>query len=238
MALFSCLTLVVAIIAAVFALHQLRAHHAAEKARNRPYVIVDFSFSSILVRIEIKNIGTSPASNVQLRVDPAFESGESLQAKTLNSVFSDANEIPMLAPNRRILYSLDRGPDYHQSLRPKRYTVTAKYSDLPIPKSMARKASPKKSKVSEYEDTYILDFHQWSKTTLESDYANMNWNIAKRQEKVFKDIASSLKKVSESMSNARRDQGESAAREQDCDVARQSEMASDYALDRPLNPQS
>ena len=125
MALFSGFTLIAAIVAAVIALRQLRAHFETSRAQSRPYVIVDFAFKSILMQVEIKNIGSTAASELTLRVDPPFESGIREQATTLNAVFSGHEQISMLAPGRRILYTFDRAPDYHTAKRPERYTVTA-----------------------------------------------------------------------------------------------------------------
>lgn len=84
-ALFAGLTLVAAIIAAVIALRQLRAHFETARAQGRPYVIVDFAFKSILMQVEIKNIGATAASELTIRVTPPFESGLREQAATLNT---------------------------------------------------------------------------------------------------------------------------------------------------------
>lgn len=223
-ALFAGLTLVAAVIAAAIALRQLRAHFEAERARSRPYVLVDYTFKSILMQVEIKNIGATAAANIELRVSPPFESGLNEQAKTLNSVFSEAETISMLAPGRRILYSFDRAPDYHAAKRPQRYTVTATYMELANPSAGVgsrrwwRNSQP-------YTDTYVLDFRQWSQATTESDYEHKHWNIATRQEKRTERIAKALQTIAGKIH---------VADAQEHDTVTQSELASNAEFEHPV----
>lgn len=229
MALFTALTLVAAVIAAVVALRQLRAHFETERARSRPYVFVDFAFKSILMQVEIKNLGATAASNLVLRVDPPFESGLREQAATLNSVFSEPETISMLAPGRRILYTFDRAPDYYEAKRPERYTVTATYNDLPEQHHRAWRNGWQRQLI-QYTDTYVLDFRQWSQATAESDYDSMNWNIAKRQERRTEKIAKALGVMADKLRRS-----EEPPDMVTLDVVTQSELVSDAEIEHPVN---
>ncbi|MCT1394654.1 hypothetical protein M4D51_02830 [Microbacterium sp. p3-SID338] len=194
MALFTSLTLVAAVIAALIALRQLRAHVDTERARSRPYVLVDYAFKSILMQVEIKNLGATAASDIDLRVDPPFQSDIRGQADTLNAVFSERERISMLAPGRRILYTFDRAPDYDKKKRPEKYTVTVTYNDLPAQYRRPWRRGWARELVR-YTDRYVLDFRQWSQASLETDYDNMNWNIAKRQERRTEKIVRALQEI-------------------------------------------
>lgn len=231
MALFAGLTLIAAVVAAVIALRQLRAHFEAARAQSRPYVIVDFAFKSILMQIEIKNIGATAASDLTLRVTPPFESGLREQAATLNAVFSEPEQISMLAPGRRILYTFDRAPDYYEAKRPERYTATASYTDMPVQYHRPWRHGWSRQ-VVRYTDTYVLDFRQWSQATTESDYDNMNWNIAKRQEKRTEKAVKALTSLAESVKQREEDWRNAAAT---LDVLTQSELTSDAAIEHPVN---
>lgn len=224
MALFTSLTLLAAIIAAGIALRQLRAHFDTERARSRPYVLVDYAFKSILMQVEIKNLGATAASDIDLRVNPPFQSGVSKQAVTLNAVFSEEEKISMLAPGRRILYSFDRAPDYYTAERPEKYTVTAEYSDLPVQYSRSWRRGWRRTPVK-YTDTYVLDFRQWSQATLEADYDNMNWNIAKRQERRTGKILEALQAIA----------AKGVVDVDPTDVVTQSELVSEAEFEHPVD---
>lgn len=227
-ALFAGLTLAVAIAAALVALGQHRAHLRAERARARPYVIVDYSFRSILMQVEIKNIGTSAASDVHLSVDPPFESGLQDQAERLNSVFSPAESIAMLAPGRRILYTFDRAPDYLTAQRPERYTITARYRDL---SSLSERKwwAPWLKRPVTYTDEYPLDFRQWSQASAETDYDEKNWNIANRGEQREKEMVRALKSIAESASH----ESERITTDYVLDVVQEGDLAREYTIEHP-----
>lgn len=229
-ALFAGLTFIAAVVAAVIALRQLRAHFESTRAQSRPYVIVDFTFKSILMQIEIKNIGATAAKDVTLRVDPPFESGLNRQATTLNSIFSEAEKISMLAPGRRILYTFDRAPDYYEAKRPERYQVTASYTDMPVQYHRSWRSIWKRD-IVHYNDTYILDFRQWSRATTESDYDNMNWNIAKRQERRAEEALRAFTAFTEIF----RQQDDASKATVLQEVVTQDELTSDNVIEHPLD---
>lgn len=231
MALFTCFTLVAAVVAAGVALGQLRAHFATERSRSRPYVLVDFAFKSTLMQIEIKNIGATAASDVRLSVSPPFESGLREQAERLNAVFAESEKISMLAPGRRILYTFDRAPDYYKKKRRTQYTVTAIYTDMPKQFRRPWRKLWRREEV-EYTDTYVLDFGQWSQASAETDYDNMNWNIASRQEKRTKEALEMLGQISASL---RKQEIVPIIEQAALDVVQQIEIIAQAAIEHPVD---
>ena len=228
-ALFAGLTLLVAVVAAIVALIQYRAHLAAERSRTRPYVIVDYAFRSILMQVEIKNIGATAATDVKLSVDPPFESGLRDQADRLNAVFSNAETISMLAPGRRILYTFDRAPDYYDAKRQECYTIKATYRDLPTRYERPIARLWRRSAVI-YRDEYPLDFRQWSQATTEADYDEKNWNIANRGEQREKRIANAL----ESLVRMARERQVAPGGDWQINTVQDSRLVQDFEVTRPV----
>lgn len=195
-AVFAGLTLLVASVAAIVALIQVKEYLNEQRDRRRPYVVVDFAFSgSSLMRVEIRNISSSPAMDLQLSVSPPFESSRQDDSATvLNEVFDGRTVISMLAPGRRILYSLDTAYSYREAGLTRRYDVTATYHDA-TRSVRAAMLSPSRRPAVTYSDRYVLDFAQWEKTAVETDYANKNWNIASRVETRVASIDGSLRAI-------------------------------------------
>lgn len=226
----------VALVAAIIALSQLQAHHGAERARRRPYVIVDFSFRSILMDIEIKNIGESAAGNLTLKVNIPFKSGIPKQAERLNRVFSSDEKISMLAPGRRILYSFDRAPDYYKAKHPEIYTVTACYTDAPILYQRRWQDWWRRTEIR-YEDTLTLDFRQWSQANAESNYDNKNWNIASRQEKRTEKILQALNSIADGIHTKTENSPVPYWPISGSEVVEVTELTSDTAFELPVKPE-
>lgn len=232
-ALFVGLTFAVAFVAAIVALIQYRSHLRAERDRTRPYVIVDYAFRSILMQVEIKNIGTSAAADVHLSVDPPFESGIRDQAERLNEVFSADETISMLAPGRRILYTFDRAPDYFDAKRPEKYAITAEYQDLPTRWSRPWRRGWRKTAVV-YVDRFPLDFRQWSRASAETDYEEKNWNIANRGEQRDKKIIRALETIAE----AAKRRPQPLEEEYVLDTVQEGDLTKDYAIHHPVFPEA
>ena len=51
-----------------YAALQLRHAREVRDDQTRPYIIVDFSFRSVLVELSVKNIGQTPARNVRVKL--------------------------------------------------------------------------------------------------------------------------------------------------------------------------
>jgi hypothetical protein len=133
----TCLTAVVAAIAAWFALGQLRATTEVRIDEARPYVIADFEESPAsrqFVDFSLRNVGQTPALNVSLTWDQMPQEARPER----NYKFSDARmfrePIPTLAPGRelRIFFDshLERGAVTDRVL-PDRYELTIKYDSSP-----------------------------------------------------------------------------------------------------------
>jgi hypothetical protein len=170
-AIFAGGTLLVAILAAVFALIQIRAFFDAQWEHARPYLVVDFVFRpNSLMQVEIRNISHAAAADVRLTVDPPFRSTVQGDADTLNYVFSPEWQLDLLAPSRRILHTLDVAFRYFERADfPQVYTVTAVYRDANARTRWSwRKGFPRR--IAEmYEETFRLSFAQWSRSANELD---------------------------------------------------------------------
>jgi hypothetical protein len=121
--------LVVAGVAGVLVWRQVR--HAAKQREDqtRPYVIVDFEFQGWEVLIAMRNLGSSPAMNVEVSFDSPLQTPRSEDLKDM-TVFSEG--VPMLAPGRVIAIPFGHGPDFFEDGAaerfPMKYRATVEYS--------------------------------------------------------------------------------------------------------------
>jgi hypothetical protein len=103
---------------------QLALAERVHREQNEPYVVVDIGpdqpGSSLLV-LSIHNIGPTMARNVRIHVTPALESTHEKLTPRLVSAVSQV--IPMLPPNRRLVYAFD-SPQRWGSDLPMRYDFT------------------------------------------------------------------------------------------------------------------
>lgn len=178
----------VAAIAAPIALAQLSAHHEAQIEQSRPYVIVDFSFRSILMSIEVKNTGKTPAKDIYLTwdVEPRPIGAHDNQVLKRNLV---DEMIPFLAPGRSIRYNIGRAPDYWKAnTLPKRFEVGASYTD---------------TRGTEFGsgEQMVLDLAQWADARADVDYENKNWNQFKRQTDAQRTIAKGISNIEKHLNN-------------------------------------
>ncbi|WP_146080290.1 hypothetical protein [Pseudoclavibacter sp. RFBG4] len=144
----------------------------SNRALARPTVIVQFEFERVPVRnysnqeninsvfIVVQNVGTSPAMNISLNVDPKFEatdvklSPEGLLA--LNTLFSGKTPVRMVGPHQRLKYILDSAKDaLAKEDLPTEYVVTATYSNL--------------DESEQYSDSFVLQMSPWAMTVAEVD---------------------------------------------------------------------
>jgi hypothetical protein len=183
-------TFLVAAIAAWVALAQLSAHHEAQLEQSRPYVIVDYSFRSVLLMIEVTNIGQTPAQNVRLAwdIEPMALNAADTQALSRKLV---QGSIPFLAPGRSVRHFVGRTPDYWAADSvPKRYEVEASYTD-----GQGRPFGAG--------ERMVLDLAQWNDATADTDYDNKNWNQFKWQTEAQKEIAKDLSTVAQHLHDLR-----------------------------------
>lgn len=181
-AVWAFLTFLVAVIAAVIALAQLDAHQKAQRQLSRPYVVVDFFFKSVLLMIEVKNIGQTPARDVRLTWDVKPKALDDRRDAALHRVFVDGT-IPFLAPARSIRCSIGHSGDYwDDDSLPKRFEVVADYWDL-------------RGCLFGSDETMILDLGQWAGTSRDDDYQNMNWSQFKWQTEAQRKIATAVENM-------------------------------------------
>ncbi|MGH2777390.1 MAG: hypothetical protein ACRDJB_01950 [Actinomycetota bacterium] len=121
--------LVVAVVAGILVWRQVRHTAQAREDQTRPYVIVDFEFQGWEVLLAIRNIGTSPAMDVQITFDKPLQAPHIEDPDEL-AVFTDG--IPMLAPGRLIAIPFGNGPNFFSEgvdeKLPLRYVARVEYS--------------------------------------------------------------------------------------------------------------
>ena len=181
-AIWTFFTFLIAAVAASVALAQLAAHQQAQRELTRPYVVVDFAFKSILLLIEVRNIGQAPAHDVKLTWDPKPQSLDERHGQAIERNLVDG-VIPFLAPGRTVRYSIGRAPDsWSVDSVPMRYTVVARYRD------------PRGDKFGE-DERMVLDLGQWADALADDDYDNKNWNQFKWQTEAQRKIAAAVERV-------------------------------------------
>lgn len=121
--------LAVAIIVACFAGYQVVEARRLRDEQARPYVIVDFEFSGLMVKIAISNTGATPATNVRITFDKPLQTVTSARPDPNKAaVFTDL--IPMIAPGRKMTVPWDSVPAmYEDGTVPMSYTATVEYDD-------------------------------------------------------------------------------------------------------------
>lgn len=192
-------TFVVAAVAAVVALRQFTSYIHDKEEAARPFVIVDYAFHSVLMRVEVKNTGPSVATDIKLRTNVPFQSNLRDQAEVMNRVFGDGYTIKQLVPGRAIQWTLDRTPDYATSKFPGNYEVTVTYTD---PRLLRHSQwwkfwEPKRART--FTDTFDLNLDQWTEANADSDYDNQNWNINSRNERRMEKASTALHSIANSL---------------------------------------
>ncbi|MGW6526690.1 hypothetical protein [Streptomyces venezuelae] len=103
---------------------QLALAERVHREQSEPYVVVDIgpaqSGSSLLV-LSIHNTGPTMARDVRIQVTPALESTHASLTPRLTTAVS--RTIPMLPPNRRLVYAFDTHQRWDTNL-PMRYDFT------------------------------------------------------------------------------------------------------------------
>ena len=163
---------VVATVAGGVVIEQVRQAKSSWRDQTRPYVIVDFEFRGMFVAINVRNIGSNPARDVEITFDPPlvadFRTGDTEALATFDS------KIPMLAPGRSISIPFGHGPDIFggDAGTPLRYEATATYRPL-------------EGKTAYKDPPCVLDLAPYRHTLMERDDLH--------------DIANRLKRIESSM---------------------------------------
>lgn len=114
---------------AAAALRQVRQAQRAYEEDSRPYVMVDFDFSSVIVYLTIKNIGKTIARDVRITFDQRLTTTLNHPAD-LNNLAVFREPIPLMAPGRSMRLLFDSFPARaNRDDLPMAYTVQLGYSD-------------------------------------------------------------------------------------------------------------
>lgn len=144
----------------------------SNKALSRPVVSVEYSLERHASRdytnsqnestafVLVRNVGTTPARDITLKVDPPFEStSDAISADALhflNEMFSGDRTIRMLAPGHSLKYVLDSAKEaVGNDELPPEYTVKAVYQDL--------------AQTEHFEDVFVLQMSPWAMSVAEVD---------------------------------------------------------------------
>jgi hypothetical protein len=122
--------LVVAAVAAVVAYNQFRANQKTRDDQSRPYVIADFEPSPtgiVLSDFVVRNIGTTPARDVTVRLDPEPRRAREETAYPLTDARLLSGELPMLAPGRELRVFFDSMPERYAAKLPMSFKVRIQY---------------------------------------------------------------------------------------------------------------
>ncbi len=142
-------TLAVYCFIAFFALRQVREARILRIEQSRPFVTVDAKFRSVALFLSVKNIGRTAAEEVQVRLDQRLVSANPQIERDLGfqdkSVF--AGSMPLMAPERELLFLFDRFPDRAESDFPMQITGTVHYR-----RHGARKP---------YVERFVIDLSVW-----------------------------------------------------------------------------
>jgi len=129
-ALGTCVTALVAVIAALFAWSQVREARRTREERSQPFVVVDIQPSRVwhnLLLLVVENIGTTLARDVLIGFQPALTT--SLPDSHLPGSALLREGIPSLPPRRRIEMLFDTSHDRLKAGLPLRHDVTVKFKD-------------------------------------------------------------------------------------------------------------
>lgn len=120
---------VVYVVLGITALRQLGESRRLRELEHRPYVLVDWHFKGIFVALEVRNIGRTPARNVEVSFDKPLQAPSSARNPNF-SIFQAP--VPMVAPGRVIRLPMGRSSDFFRDGAgvPLSYTVRAKYTDM------------------------------------------------------------------------------------------------------------
>jgi hypothetical protein len=121
--------LMVLIVAAIFAWRQVKEARELREEQNRPFVVVDFDCEQgYMMYLEVVNMGTSLARDVNIEIDPPLESAIDIEVGKLKML----NEgIATLAPSKKLRTFFDMSFRRNQDRPdlPMNYVARVRYSD-------------------------------------------------------------------------------------------------------------
>lgn len=118
-------TCVVLGITILYAARQVREAAALRREQFRPWMTVGFHFRSNIAFIAVKNLGTTPARDVRIQMEPPLASTLGQFEKA--ALFSEVT--PVFVPGEERLVLLDRVPNRLRSELPGMHTAIVTYKD-------------------------------------------------------------------------------------------------------------
>jgi hypothetical protein len=177
--------ILVGVIAATLALLQLRDARRIRREQAAPYVIVQFEGSEAdpgLIDFVVRNIGTTPAFDVQLSVSPEMVRAEEIGGYPFMMSKPLRAGIRMLAPQQEIRMYFDSVRARNGKNLDSEWTVTVSSRD-----SRGRRQP---------DGIFALDT-DWARNSLQAEVHNLHWisHRIDRMDKNLKVIASSLRAI-------------------------------------------
>ena len=128
--------------AAITGVFQLREARKLRLDQVRPYVVVSF-LPSILIKLEIANIGPVPAKQVKIVTRPLLDGNAEYFHPTTISVLNEG--LPVLMPGQRLKFNFDQSSNRFNAKDAKtnRYDITVDYWDVDLKRK--------------FSDRYVLD---------------------------------------------------------------------------------
>ncbi|WP_299047048.1 hypothetical protein [uncultured Actinomyces sp.] len=148
-------------VAAIGALAQLEAHHAAQRSLDRPYVIVTFSFQGPRLYLKIANTGRTPARDITFTWSTPPRGMEDDSNKAMKKTLVEQG-ITHLAPGETIYFPMGLTKEYLDNPLHRRYEVIASYRDI-------QQTSFGK------DEKMVLDLTQWAES---EDYYDPLYKLA------------------------------------------------------------
>jgi hypothetical protein len=128
----TCGTLLVAAVAAAFAIIQVRDARKLREDQARPFVVVDLQSSlasTHLVNLVIENVGKTLARDVRIKFSPAIKSTLDTEERKLADSALLRNGVPAMPPGRKITALLDASHQRVRTTLPSKYTATVYCDD-------------------------------------------------------------------------------------------------------------
>lgn len=123
-------TLLIATTAAIVAYKQFRANQETRDDQSRPYVIADLEPSEagiVLSDFVVRNIGKTPAMEVQIRLTPSPVRANETTNFPLSQARLISGTLPMIAPGRELRLFFDSMPERYSAKLPMSFEAKITY---------------------------------------------------------------------------------------------------------------
>lgn len=160
--------------AVCYAKKQVGEAKALRESQTQPYVVVSFQTDKVshqLLVLKVENLGTTVAKNINISVNPHFQStlsSDGEEDRFEKWIILKPQGIATLVPGQSIEYIVDALTDRLNSDLDKQYEVTVTYSN--------------EKRDKDYSFTYSLDINMW-------------WGSPNILEKTLKHVVESIDKL-------------------------------------------